>query len=144
MKYSVGSAGRVFVVRFGQGDRIPNAIEELARRESIRAASVILVGGIERGMIVAGPREDTQPPEPILETIEGRHEIVAAGTIFPGENGPSLHMHWAFGRAGEALVGCTRPGVEVFAVAEAIITEIVGTDASRKLDPQTGWHLLEP
>ena len=144
MRYSQARLGRVFVVRLEHDDPIPDSLEELARREKINAASVLLVGGIESGTIVVGPKGHTSPPVPVTRRVAGRHEILAAGFIFPTDGEPVLHMHGAFGRGSKTLVGCTRTGVRVFAVVEAFVTEILDSPAQRALDPHTGWHLLQP
>ena len=143
MEYTQAKLGRVFVVRLYQDDPIPDCIEDLARREGIRAATVQIVGGIESGTIVVGPAEGSSPPEPVTTDVAGRHEVLGVGMIFMTDGKPVLHMHAAFGRGRNALVGCTRTGVKVFAVVEAVITEIVGCTAERRLDPETGWRLLE-
>ena len=143
MKVSEGSVGRVFMVRLDDGDRLPGALEELAREKGITAASVILLGGIGRGKVVVGPKTAELPPEPMTAELEGVHEIAAVGTIFANAEGqPKLHLHAALGRDGRTITGCTRTGVEVWLVAEAIITEIVGTKARRVLEE--GLELLEP
>ncbi|MFH0966004.1 MAG: PPC domain-containing DNA-binding protein [Planctomycetota bacterium] len=144
MRYSKARLGRVFVVRLEQDDPIPDSLEELARREKINAASVLLVGGIESGRIVVGPKARTSPPVPVTRPVAGRHEILAAGFIFPTDGKPVLHMHGAFGRGAKTLVGCTRTGVRVFSVVEAVVTEILDSPARRTHDPHTGWHLLQP
>ena len=53
-----------------------------------------------------------------------------------------LHMHAAAGREGRATVGCTRAGVDVWLVGEVVLLEILGTEARRRKDPQTGFQLL--
>jgi predicted DNA-binding protein with PD1-like motif len=107
----------------------------------------ILVGGIDSGgNIVVGPEKGTStPPIPMLFELQGVHEILGVGTIFPNEDGkPSLHMHAGLGREGVARVGCIRPGVDVWKLGEAIILEIAESSAQRLLDPTTGFHMLEP
>ena len=143
MKVSEGNVGRVFVVRLEDGDRLPGAIEELAKEKEISAASVILLGGLGSGKVVVGPKTATLPPEPMMAELEGVHEIAGVGTLFCNEKGqPKLHLHGAMGRDGRTISGCTREGVEVWLVAEAIVTEIVGTKARRVLEE--GLELLEP
>ncbi|NIA06604.1 MAG: DUF296 domain-containing protein, partial [Actinobacteria bacterium] len=46
------------------------------------------------------------------------------------------------GRDGRTITGCTRTGVDVWLIAEAIITEITDTTAHRVLS--AGLELLEP
>lgn len=55
-----------------------------------------------------------------------------------------LHMHTALGRKEAAHVGCTRPGVEVWKLGEAILLEITESTARRLLDLVTGFEMLEP
>lgn len=131
------------MVRLEDGDRLPDAIEDLAAENNIKAASVILLGGIRRGTIVVGPETPAVPPKPMTESFQDVHEIAAVGTIFANEQGkPILHLHGALGRDGRTITGCTRTGVQVWLVAEAIITEITDTTAHRV--NEAGLELLEP
>ncbi len=76
---------------------------------------------------------------------QSAQEVLALGTLIPNEAGePVLHMHAAAGREGQGTVGCTRAGVAVWLVGEVVLLEILGTAASRKKDPQTGFQLLQP
>ena len=131
------------MLRLEDGDRLPGAIEKLAKEKDIKAASVILLGGIGKGTVVVGPETPAVPPKPTTADLAGVHEIAAVGTIFANEQGePILHLHAALGRDGRTITGCTRTGVEVWLIAEAIITEIVGTNARRV--NEAGLELLEP
>ena len=143
MKVSEGKVGRVFVVRLEDGDRLPDAIEDLAVQKNIRAASVILLGGIRRGTIVVGPETPDVPPKPMCTEFQDVHEIAAVGTIFRNaDDKPTLHLHGSLGRDGRTITGCTRAGIDVWLIAEAIITEITDTTAQRVL--HAGLELLEP
>ncbi len=143
MKVSQGRVGRVFVVRLDDSDRLPQAIEDLAREKGISAASVILLGGIGKGKVVVGPKTPALPPDPMITELDGVHAIAAVGTIFANADGqPKLHLHAALGRDGRTITGCTRTGLEVWLVAEAIITEITDTSAKRVLE--AGLELLQP
>ena len=72
------------------------------------------------------------------------HETFAFGTLFPNEAGePVLHMHAACGREGDATVGCTRAGLETWFIGEIVLVEIVGTERCGRLDPVSGFELLE-
>jgi predicted DNA-binding protein with PD1-like motif len=147
MKYSQAKPGRVFVVRLEDGDVIHERIEELARKESIAAASVIVVGGIDEGsVLVVGPEHGrAHPVVPMTHTLDNVHEVAGTGTIFPNEKGdPVLHLHIACGRKTAALAGCVRKGVRVWHVLEVVVIELVGTSAVRRHDPATGFDLLTP
>ena len=145
MKASEGKLGRIFVIRLEDGDVVPDCIERFAAAEGISAAQVILVGGIGGGEIVSGPRHsDEIPPDALLLPVDGAHEVTGVGIIAPDEEGkPVLHMHAALGRAGHTMMGCLRPGVTTWLVAEAIIYEITGATATRKKDNKSGFTLLD-
>ena len=112
------------------------------------AASVMVLGGADDGSIViTGPKvgRPEGAVEPMEQTLIGAHEITGTGTIFPDKNdNPVLHMHISCGRKKKTITGCVRRGVKVWHVMEAVITELVGTDARRILDPKTGFELLVP
>ena len=52
-------------------------------------------------------------------------------------------MHTAIGKADEVMVGCPRDGTKTFLILEVTIIEIVGLDAERKFDEETGFNLLQ-
>jgi predicted DNA-binding protein with PD1-like motif len=147
MKYSQCKQGRVFVIRLEDGDIVHTEIENLARNESIKAATMIIIGGADSGSkLVAGPVNGRQSPvQPLQIELDDVHEIVGTGTIFPDADGnPILHMHIACGRETETRTGCIRQGVKVWQVMEVILFELVETTGMRVLDPVTGFELLKP
>ena len=145
MKACEGQLGRVFVIRLEDHDVIPTCIETFAEEKKISVGQVLVIGGIGSGQVVVGPRDsDEMPPEPMLLPVDGAHEVVGVGIITPDEKGkPILHIHAALGRAGKTTTGCLRPGVNTWIVGEVIICEIVGTNAARVLDKDTGFELLQ-
>jgi predicted DNA-binding protein with PD1-like motif len=146
MKYSSAQLGRVLVVRLEDGDVVHESIEEAARAEGILRAAVILLGGADGGSrIVVGPEDGAvRPVVPIERVLYDVHEMAGAGTIFPDETGrPVLHLHAAFGRDDQVTAGCIRTGVRTWVVAEAVIIELVGSEATRRVDPATGFELLD-
>lgn len=145
MKAAEGHMGRVFVLRLEDGDRLPDCIERFAAEKGVSRALCALVGGIGAGRIVVGPRDAaTMPPEPVLVDLPGISEAAAVGTIFPDAEGrPKLHMHAAFGRGDRALVGCIRPGIDVWTIGEFVLIELTGLELTRRRDPATGFELLE-
>jgi len=147
VKYSQGKTGRIFIVRLEDGEIIHKCIEELAIKENIRAAGVMILGGADKdSRLVVGPRTGRsaviEPMELILDDV---YEITGTGTIFPDESGkPILHLHAACGRKDKTCTGCIRRGVKVWHIGEVIIFEILETKALRKKDAGTGFELLEP
>ena len=147
MKYSQAKQGRVFIIRLEDGDILHEEVEKLAINESIQAASLIIVGGIDKGSkLIVGPAEDrSKTIIPVEHTLDSVHEVVGTGTIFPNETGePILHMHIATGRRTETITGCVRNGVKTWHVLEIILTELLDTTAKRLPDPAIGFELLNP
>lgn len=145
MKSCEGQLGRVFIIRLEDGDVLPGCIEDFAEENGVSVGHVILVGGIGDGEVVVGPRRSNEsPPQPMLLPIDGAHEVVGIGVLAPGEDGkPILHIHAALGRSGKTMSGCLRPGVTTWLVGEAILYEILGVDAVRIKDEQSGFVLLD-
>ena len=143
MEYGIGRTARVIVARGFEGEDVYAEIEAIAARENIRAGTVVLVGGLRRAKVVVGPKSPTGPIEPQYTEFDDAREIAGVGTIFWDEERPILHLHAAIGRGAEALVGCPRGGATVFCVLEAVITEIENINATRVLDDETGFKLLQ-
>ncbi|MFC2001269.1 PPC domain-containing DNA-binding protein [Chloroflexota bacterium] len=145
MKASEGQIGRVFVIRLENNDVVPACLERFAAEKGIKVGHVILVGGVDCGEIVVGPRNSVEmPPTPMLLPVDGAHEVVGVGVLAPDKDGkPGLHIHASLGRSGQTLTGCLRPGVKTWLVGEAIIYEIVGANARRLPDEESGFNLLE-
>jgi predicted DNA-binding protein with PD1-like motif len=146
MLYTEGKIGRVFVIRLEDDDVLPSCIEQFAVKHNIKVGQAILVGGIESGNLVVGPRKNTEmPPDPMLLPIDGVHEVVGVGVLAPDKNGrPVLHMHAALGRSGKTTTGCVRMGVKTWLVGEVVLYEILGADVARLPDKKTGFELMVP
>ncbi len=146
MQYQEGSIGRVFALRLEEGERLPDTLETFAQEQGLKAAMVIYVGGAKGGSrLVVGPdATKTDAIVPLVHTLTGIQEVLAVGTLFPDEQGePVLHLHAATGREGDATVGCSRAGVDVWLVGEVIILEILGTKGRRRPEPPSGFSLLQ-
>lgn len=142
MRYQFGSIGRVFVVRFDDGDDVLAGLRELVVRESVCAASFNLVGAIRRGSMVTGPEHDEIPPVPVWRHLEECHEVVGFGTVFLQGTEPKIHCHGAMGKGDSVRVGCLRECAETFLVIEAVVMELSGITATRELDHRSGLALL--
>jgi predicted DNA-binding protein with PD1-like motif len=142
MDYGIGNVGRVIVARGFEGEDVYAGIEGIARKENIRCASVLVVGGLRKAKVVVGPKNPTGPIEPEYREFDDAREIAGVGTIFWDDRGPVLHLHGAIGRGDVAIAGCPRGGATVFCVLEVTIMEITGVDATRAMDPEIGLKLL--
>jgi predicted DNA-binding protein with PD1-like motif len=147
MRYSQAKQGRIFIIRLEDGDIVHKEIEKFSRKESIKAAALIILGGADKGSkFIVGPEHGRREPIiPIEHVLDNVHEIAGTGTIFPDEKGKSiLHMHMACGRKTSSVTGCVRKGVKVWHIMEVILFELVDTTAVRAFDPTTGFELLRP
>jgi predicted DNA-binding protein with PD1-like motif len=143
MKYQAGELGRVLVARFDDGDNILDGLNDVVRKENIRAGVLYLVGGMKKGRFVVGPETEAMPPVPVWRELDESHEIVGIGTIFWQGEEPKIHFHGAYAKRDKVLAGCMRQNAETFLVLEAIIMEIKGVNAVRELDPLSGLALLK-
>ena len=147
MKYSQAKQGRIYIIRLEDGDIIHDEIEKFAKKKSIKAASLIIIGGVDKNStLIVGPEhgraETIVPMEHILDNV---HETVGTGTIFPNEKGePVLHMHIACGREENTVAGCVRKGVKTWHILEVILFELIDSSAVRDFDSVTGFDLLNP
>jgi uncharacterized protein len=145
MQYTEGRIGRLFVLRLEDGERLNDTLEDFAREHHLTHALAFYLGGSASGSkVVVGPDANrTDAIVPLIHMLRGSQEVLAVGTLISNEAGePVLHMHAAAGREGQATVGCTRAGVDVWLVGEVVLLEIVGTTAQRRKDPQSGFQLL--
>jgi predicted DNA-binding protein with PD1-like motif len=147
MTYSEAKQGRVFVIRLENGEVFHEELERFAKEQDIKAASLIILGGAESGsMLTVGPEENSPTDiAPMTHVLQNVHEVCGVGTIFPDEEGnPIFHCHIACGRRTSAVVGCARTGINTWLVMEVILYELLDSTAIRKLEPDSGFHLLRP
>jgi predicted DNA-binding protein with PD1-like motif len=142
MNYQVGQPGRIIVARFNDGDDILQGLTDIARTEQIRAACFSMVGGIKKGGYVVGPETEELPPVPVWRELRESHEATGFGTIFWHDDQPKVHFHGAYAKHDQVRAGCLRRETEAFLVLEVVITELLGIDATRELDPESGMVLL--
>ncbi|NTW83745.1 MAG: DNA-binding protein [Chlorobiaceae bacterium] len=147
MKYSEARQGRTFVIRLEDGEIVHDKLEQFARDHGIARASLIAIGGADKGsVLVVGPEESRAIPISIMtHELYDAHEIAGTGTIFPDEEGnPVLHMHMACGREENTVTGCVRRGVKVWLVMEIVLTELLDNTATRQPGSESGFKLLVP
>ena len=142
MEYSVGGVGRVVVARLFEGEDLHGCIEQIAVKEGIRCASVLITGGFRKANVVVGPRQEEPKIEPRFQVFAGPGEVLGVGTLYWNDAGPKLHIHTAIGKDGESLVGCPRHDTRTFLILEVTIIEITGITATRQFDPKAGMNLL--
>lgn len=143
MKYTKGAIGRVFLIKFSDKDIFLKEIERLARKEKIKAATMIFLGALREGDLVTGPKKTVIPPEPNWVRFKDGWEVFGIGTIFTNKKGPQIHIHSSLGKNKKVFTGCIRKDSRVFLVIEAIVFELKGVKATKDIDPATGLNLLQ-
>jgi len=143
MKYTKGSIGRVFLLKFEDDDILLDELDALARNEKLKAATFVFLGALKKGHIVTGPKKPVIPPEPNWKKFKDGWEVMGIGTIFTNKTGPQIHIHTSMGKKDKVITGCVRKDSKVFLVIEAIVFELKGIKATKAIDPKTGLNLLK-
>lgn len=142
MRYKVGRAGRLVIMRLEDGEDAISAINAVVKETGIKAAVFYILGGLKKARIVVGPEKEEMPPVPVWREIKESHEVIGIGTIFYQDGEPKVHLHSALGKRDDGVVGCVREKAETFLVLEVFMIEILDIEAVRELDPATGLSLL--
>ena len=85
-----------------------------------------LLGAIQSGRVVCGPKETKIPPDPIYKDIKEAQELIAIGSIFWENDFPKVHLHAALGRGDNTVLGCIREAAKTFITLEVLVQEIIG------------------
>jgi len=142
MEYAVGKTGRIIAARLAEGEDLYESVEEIAARENIKAAAVLITGGLRKANVVVGPKTETPKIVGNFRDFTGPGEVLGVGTIYRDNTGPKLHIHTAIGKGDETIVGCPRGGAKTFLILEITIIEIEDIEAGREPDEKTGLNLL--
>ena len=142
MEYSVGKTGRIIAARLFEGEDVYQCVEEIAKKENIKSAAVLITGGFRKANVVVGPKQETPKIIGNYRDFAGPGEVLGVGTIYHDDKGAKLHIHTAIGKGNETIVGCPRGGTKTFLIMEVTIIEIDGIEAGRKYDQNTGLNLL--
>lgn len=142
MKYTKGSIGRIFVLKFENNDILLNELGQFIKKEHLKAAVMVFIGALREGLLVTGPKKPVIPPKPNEVNFKDGWETLGIGTIFTNSKGPQIHIHGSMGKKNDVLTGCVRGKSKVFLVVEAVVFELKGVKASKDIDPKTGLNLL--
>jgi len=142
MKYTKGSIGRVFVLKFEHEEVLLDKLSAFAKKEKIKSATMVFIGALKSGRLATGPKKPVIPPEPNRVEFKDGWEVMGIATIFTNAKGPQIHIHGSMGKKLKVLTGCVREKSKVFLVVEAVVFELKGVKATKKSDPETGLNLL--
>jgi uncharacterized protein len=142
MEYTKGSVGRIFLLKFSDGDDFLNELKKFAKKEKLKAGLIVFLGALLKGELVTGPKRPRIPPQPNWVKFSSAWETLGIGTVFQGREGHHIHIHSSLGKKKKALTGCIRKGSRVFLVVEAVVFELKGVQACKDIDPETGLGML--
>ncbi|MBF0530973.1 MAG: DNA-binding protein, partial [Deltaproteobacteria bacterium] len=143
MEYKVGNLQRIFWCRLDDGEDLLKELTNLARRENIAQATITVLGALGQAELVIGPKEKVIPPDSVWSSFTDAREIIGFGTMAPGPDGPSIHMHLTTGRDGQSTeVGCLRRPSQVYLTVEAVVMEMSMEGIRRWPDPAFGVSRL--
>ncbi len=142
MEYRSGKVGRVFALRFDDGDDFLEGLRKVTIKEKIRNGWFHILGGIREADVVTGPKQPVMPPEPVWTDVQGARETVGFGSVFWEGEDPKFHLHAAMGHHGETLTACVRKNTKVYLVLEVYLVEIAGFSATRPWDEKCGFNKL--
>lgn len=141
MRYARARMGRIFVARVDHGEDLMGEMQGILSREGVSHAVMLFLGALTEGAVVTGPEEPVIPPSPHMVMFGGGWEVMGIATVYPGEEGPAIHLHGSVGRGNRALTGCLRNRAEAYLVVEVVIFELTDLPVRRNLDEKTGLVL---
>jgi predicted DNA-binding protein with PD1-like motif len=142
MEYAIGKTGRIIAARLFEGEDLYESVQEIARKENVKSAAVLITGGFRKAEVIVGPRQEKPKIVGNKKEFTGPGEVLGVGTIYCDDEGPKLHIHSAIGKNDETIVGCPRGQVKTFLILEITIIEIEGLNGKRKFDGASGLKLL--
>jgi len=142
MDYRQGTTGRVFCIRFDDGDDFLGNLTELIKKEQIHQGWFHVIGGLREAQVVTGPKQPTMPPDPVWAELATVRETLGTGTVFWEGDAPRLHLHAALGHHGDTLTACVRKGTKVYLILEVMLIEIAGIAADRPWYAAGGFNRL--
>lgn len=142
MEYAVGKTGRIIGARLFESEDLYECVEEIAKKENIKSAAVLITGGFRKASVVVGPKQEKPKILGNFKEFAGPGEVLGVGTIYCDETGPKLHIHTAIGKGNQTMVGCPRGGAKTFLIMEVTIIEITDLNAGRIPDKEKGLKLL--
>jgi len=84
VKFSECKPGRIFAICLENGDIVHQEIEQFARDQSIEAASLIIIGGADKGstLIVGPERGNELPVAPLEYVLENVSFRISKATLY--------------------------------------------------------------
>ena len=85
MDYRTGKIGRIFAIRFDDGDDFLQGLIDVVKKEHVLAGWFSVIGGLRQAEVVTGPEEPTMPPKPVWAAVDGAREVLGAQSVLSGQ-----------------------------------------------------------
>ncbi|RLE29710.1 DNA-binding protein [Candidatus Acetothermia bacterium] len=128
--------GDVVVVRFQDGEQLPEGLERLG----LKSAAILGGVGMLRDLVLAYWDGERYLEEPVEEPVE---LLSLQGNIGDREGEVVVHVHVVAGKRGGAAVGGHLRSATVHNTAELVLLKLTGIRMARKPEP-TGLVGLHP
>lgn len=129
-----------YVMVCDPGENAVSALNELARREQLEAASITGVGGFERATVGWFDRNARDFRR--TEVDEPAEVLSLLGDVAEGPDGPALNVHVVLGLADGSTRGGHLLDASVFPTLEAVVTE-TPAELRRVMRPDVGLALID-
>ena len=145
MRFKQGSIGRVFLLRFDEGEDVLSGLKKFAASKKIRAAWLQMLGATGKTELVSA--DDPKIHSILKLPYASPREIVGTGNILWKKEGrkdvPVIHLHAALGQRGNATkTGCVRENMVAYAFVEVLVVELKGLGVGRIKDDNTGFFKI--
>jgi predicted DNA-binding protein with PD1-like motif len=129
-----------YAVVLDTGDEVIGELGKFVREQEVEAASLTAIGAFSRAVIGYFEWETKQYKKiPVDEQVE---VLSLLGDVAVGDQGPTLHLHTALGKADGSVVGGHLIEAYVRPTLEVILIQPPSYLRKRK-DPETGLALID-
>jgi predicted DNA-binding protein with PD1-like motif len=121
MEYQERTVQRIFTIRFSEGERLIESLENFVREKNIQTGFLIMVGAFLKGNIVLGFKKHSRIYRDFDRcSFDKHHEVGGVGTISWVDGKPKIHFHATLAREREVflahIVESEVAGAEIFVV----------------------------
>jgi hypothetical protein len=127
------------IYSFKPGTNLTERMLAIAKREKIRTAKVVAIGGVNQ-LRLAYFNSKAKKYE-VHEYNEFLEAASLIGNLTLKDEEPFLHLHGTFGRRDMSVIGGHVVSAKVFPLLEAVIAPTVNR-AFRRFDEQTGLNAV--
>jgi uncharacterized protein len=128
------------MLRLDDGQDLFETLQEVARKEDLRAAAVVSgIGMLRQATLGYWDGSQYRPHE-----LKEPHELIALhGSIARADGGPSIHLHAAASGPDHRLVGGHVIRAQIGVLAEIVLEAFPGRTFGRPMNESFGLRMLD-